>query len=60
MNQKNGYFTIASDVLVISTDNGKSWKFYTGDMSEKTVRKIFPNFNKELVLKKLSPPVFHK
>jgi hypothetical protein len=60
MNQKKGYFTIASDILAISIDNGKSWKFYTGDMSEKTVRKLFPNFNKELVLKKLSPPVFHK
>ncbi|HEX8607109.1 MAG TPA: hypothetical protein VF679_00560 [Pedobacter sp.] len=60
MNQKKGYFTIASDILAISIDNGKSWKFYTGDLSEKTIKKTFPNFNKELVLKKLSPQVIHE
>jgi hypothetical protein len=60
MNLKKGYFTTASDILAISIDNGKTWKFFTGDLSEKTVRKLFPNFNKELVLKKLSPPVIHE
>ena len=60
MNRKKGYFTYESDILAISIDNGKTWKFFNGDLSQKDLKKLFPNFNKELVLKKLSSPVLHE
>ena len=60
MNTKKGYFTYESDILAISIDNGKTWKFFTGNLSQKDLKRLFPNFNKELVLKQLSSPVLHE
>jgi len=57
MIMKKAHFITSSDVLAVSIDNGKTWKFYTGDLSEKTIKKLFPNFNKQLVLKQLSASV---
>lgn len=61
INVPGGYITSTSPLMGISADGGKTWKFISaGNMSKQEIDRLFPNFNPELVFKKVTTPVFHK
>ncbi|AMR33778.1 hypothetical protein A0256_21235 [Mucilaginibacter sp. PAMC 26640] len=57
MKTPGGTFAVHSNLLAISKDKGKNWTFL--DLNKNTIAqipKLFPNFNKELVIPEPSMP----
>lgn len=61
LNVEGGYLSSISPLLGISTDGGETWTFVSaGDLNEKKIKTLFPDFNHELVLENSSVPIFHE
>lgn len=62
MSAPGGTLTSNSYLLAISQDGGKNWYFVdTAPLhDERTLKAIFPNYNKQLELPEKQPPVFVK
>jgi len=60
LNVTGGYITSTSPLMCISSDQGKSWTFISaGDLDEEKIKKLFPDYNHQLVLEKDIAPIFH-
>lgn len=61
MGVEGGNLTTESQLLGISADNGKTWTFITlANLSATQLSQLFPEFNKDLSIRKSAPPVFNK
>jgi hypothetical protein len=56
-----GTLVSTSYLIAISSDKGKSWSFVdAAKITNANVKKLFPNFNSQLVIPPVNKPVFYK
>ncbi|TDQ09769.1 hypothetical protein [Pedobacter metabolipauper] len=60
MKYKDGYLSFTTSMLAVSQDEGKTWTFVSaGNIEPERLKKMFPALNKNLVIIKSTPPVYH-
>lgn len=61
LNTQEGRLVSTGYLLAFSTDNGKTWLFSdTSGKNAATMRKVFPNLSKEIVIPAKKQPVLYK